>query len=176
MRRSALAAVLLASAVLAAAALGSGRAATVSLRSTSLGRVLVAANGRTLYMFTADKAKTSSCYGACAGIWPALLTSGRPSAGAGVKASLLGTSKRHDGKLQVTYAGHPLYFFSQDSQSGQTTGEGINHFGGHWWVVSAAGVAVTGTSGGGGYAVPPPQTTTNSGGGYGGGYGGGGGY
>jgi predicted lipoprotein with Yx(FWY)xxD motif len=171
--RGSLALLVLVSGLFAAAALGSGRAATVSLRSTSLGRVLVAANGRTLYMFTADKTKTSSCYGACAGIWPALLASGKPSAGAGVKASLLGTAKRHDGKLQVTYAGHPLYFFSQDSQSGQTSGEGINHFGGHWWVVSAAGVAVTGTSGGG-YAVPPPQTTTNSGGGYD--YGGGGGY
>jgi len=155
MRRSALAAVLLASAVLAAVALGSGRAATVSLRSTSLGRVLVAANGHTLYMFTADKTNASGCYGACAGIWPALVASGKPSAGSGIKASLLGTSKRHDGKLQITYGGHPLYFFAQDTKAGQVNGEGINHFGGHWWVVSAAGVAVTRAP-----VVSPPSYTT----------------
>ena len=106
-----------------------------------MGKVLVAANGRTLYLFTADKGK-SACYGQCAAYWPPLIAA-KPSAGVGLKASLLGTTTRKDGKLQVTYRGHPLYFFVQDKKVGDVKGQGFVHFGGAWWVVSAAGTRIT---------------------------------
>ena len=133
---------LIATGSLAAAALGSGKTSTVALRTTSVGKVLVAANGRTLYLFTADKGKTSTCYGKCASFWPPLIAT-KPSAGAGAKALLLGTTKRKDGKLQVTYAGHPLYFFAKDKKAGDVNGQAFVHFGGAWWVVSAAGQKIT---------------------------------
>lgn len=111
-------------------------ATTVDVRSTSLGDVLVDATGRTLYLFTPDTGGTSTCYGQCATAWPPLLTSGTPVAGSGVDASLLGTTTRTDGSVQVTYAGHPLYYFAKDSAPGQTNGEGV---GGVWYAVSPAG-------------------------------------
>jgi predicted lipoprotein with Yx(FWY)xxD motif len=132
---------LMAAGVVAAAALAGSSTSTISLRTTPVGKVLVAANGRTLYLFTADKGKTSTCYGQCAGYWPPLFA-GTPTAGAGLKASMLGTTKRRDGKLQVTYAGHPLYFFAQDKKAGQINGQGFVHFGGSWWVVSATGTSI----------------------------------
>jgi hypothetical protein len=82
------------------------------------------------------------CYGQCAGYWPPLIAA-KPTAGAGLKASLLGTTKRRGGKLQVTYGGHPLYFFAQDKKAGDLNGQGFVHFGGAWWVVSAAGKKIT---------------------------------
>jgi predicted lipoprotein with Yx(FWY)xxD motif len=127
---------------LAVTAFAAGRTSTVSLRTTAVGKVLVAANGHTLYLFTADKGKKSTCYGQCAGYWPPLFAT-KPTVGAGLKAPLLGTTKRKDGKLQVTYAGHPLYFFAQDKKAGQVNGQGFVHFGGSWWVVSAAGTKIT---------------------------------
>jgi predicted lipoprotein with Yx(FWY)xxD motif len=135
---------LVAAAVLAAtAALAStNKSSSISLRTTKVGKVLVAANGRTLYLFTADNSKKSVCYGQCAGYWPPLIAA-KPTAGAGLKASLLGTTKRRGGKLQVTYGGHPLYFFAQDKKAGDVNGQGFVHFGGAWWVVSAAGKKIT---------------------------------
>jgi predicted lipoprotein with Yx(FWY)xxD motif len=115
---------------------------SISLQTTKVGTVLVAANGRTLYLFTADKSKTSACYGRCASYWPPLIAR-KPTAGAGLKPALLGTTKRRDGKLQVTYGGHPLYFFAEDKKAGDVNGQGFVHFGGAWWVVSAAGRKVT---------------------------------
>ena len=133
---------MLAAGVLAAAAFAATNSSTISLRTTAVGKVLVAANGHTLYLFTADKGKKSTCYGQCAGYWPPLFAA-KPTVGAGLKASLLGTTKRKDGKLQATYAGHPLYFFAQDKKAGQVNGQGFVHFGGSWWVVSAAGTKIT---------------------------------
>lgn len=104
-----------------------------------LGRILVDSKGITLYDFVADKGKTSVCYGACAALWPPLITHGKPIAGPGVQASLLGTTRRKDGKLEVTYRGHPLYYFVTDRKPGQTTGQGVDQFGGPWWVLSPAG-------------------------------------
>lgn len=130
--------------------------ATVSLRSTSLGKVLVAANGHTLYLFTHDKGGKSRCSGQCAAFWPPLTVSAKPVAGAGIKASMLGWTKRSNGKLQVTYNHHPLYFFKLDKKAGQVNGEAINHFGGLWWAVSARGLPVKKGS-----ASPPPPTTTS---------------
>src|SRR4051812_21370637 len=113
--------------------------AKVALAKSPLGRILVDSKGITLYDFVKDKGTTSVCYGACAALWPPLLTHGKPLAGTGVRASLLGTTKRKDGNLQVTYGGHPLYYFVTDRKPGQTTGQGISQFGGPWWVISPAG-------------------------------------
>src|ERR1700744_1249200 len=113
--------------------------ARVHIAKTRLGQILVDSKGITLYDFVEDKGKTSVCYGACAALWPPLLTHGKPVAGPGVRASLLGTTKRKDGKVQVTYGGHPLYYFVTDRKPGQTTGQGVNQFGGPWWVLSAKG-------------------------------------
>ena len=117
--------------------------ATVALAKSPLGRILVDGKGRTLYDFPPDKHGMSTCYSACAALWPPLTTHGRPVAGHGVRASLLGTTKRKDGKLQVTYEGHPLYYFAPDKQAGDINGQGIKHFGGTWWVVSSAGAKIT---------------------------------
>jgi predicted lipoprotein with Yx(FWY)xxD motif len=113
--------------------------ATVAVAKSPLGRILVDSKGITLYDFPKDKGTTSSCYGACAALWPPLLTKGKPVAGRGVRASLLGTSKRKDGRLEVTYNGHPLYYFVSDRKPGQTTGQALNQFGAPWWVLSPAG-------------------------------------
>src|SRR4051795_623422 len=113
--------------------------AKVNLAKTRLGRILVDSKGITLYDFPPDKGTTSVCYGACAALWPPLITKGKPIAGPGVRASLLGTTKRKDGKLEVTYNGHPLYYFVSDRKPGQTTGQGVEQFGGPWWVITAAG-------------------------------------
>jgi len=104
-----------------------------------LGRILVDSRGITLYDFVADKHGRSSCYGACATYWPPLLTKGKPHAGTGVRASLLGTTKRKDGKLELVYNHHPLYYFVGDRKPGQTTGQGLNQFGAPWWALSPAG-------------------------------------
>lgn len=126
-----------------AAVVLAGGAATggtkLAIGKTPLGRILVDSRGITLYDFPPDKGTTSVCYGACAALWPPLLTHGKPVAGHGAQASLLGTTKRKDGKLQVTYGGHPLYYFVTDRKPGQTTGQGVDQFGGPWWVISAAG-------------------------------------
>jgi predicted lipoprotein with Yx(FWY)xxD motif len=111
----------------------------VALANSPLGHILVDSKGITLYDFVKDKGGVSSCYGACAALWPPLITKGKPHAGSGVRASLLGTTKRKDGKLEVTYKGHPLYYFVTDTKPGQTTGQGVNQFGGPWWVLSPAG-------------------------------------
>jgi predicted lipoprotein with Yx(FWY)xxD motif len=113
--------------------------AKVSVAKSPLGRILVDSKGITLYDFVKDKGTTSACYGACAALWPPLTTKGKPVAGRGVRASLLGTTKRKDGKLEVTYNGHPLYYFVTDKKPGQTTGQGVNQFGAPWWVLSPAG-------------------------------------
>jgi predicted lipoprotein with Yx(FWY)xxD motif len=113
--------------------------ATVSVANSSRGQILVDGSGRTLYLFEADKAATSSCYDACVGVWPAVVTTGPPTAGAGAKATLLSTTKRKDGTLEVVYNGHPLYHFSGDKTAGDVTGQGLSSFGAAWYVVSPGG-------------------------------------
>ena len=117
---------------------------SVALASTKLGKVLVDGNGRTLYLFEADKGTMSKCDGACASAWPPLTTSGKPTAGAGVVAAKLGTAKRADGTTGVTYDGHPLYTYAGDGAPGQTTGEGLTDYGAPWYALSAAGKSVVG--------------------------------
>ena len=116
------------------------------------GKILVDATGRTLYMFTADKHGKSSCSGQCAGFWPPLIASGSHSTATGVKATLFGKTTRSDGKLQISYNGHPLYRFLKDTKAGQTNGQGFNAFGGRWWMLSPAGTPIEqAVAAGGGY-------------------------
>jgi predicted lipoprotein with Yx(FWY)xxD motif len=126
--------------------------ATVSVASTDLGNILVDSQGRTLYLFAKDTGTKSTCSGECATAWPPLRDSAKPTAGSGVKASLLGTTPRSDGEPQVTYNGHPLYGYQGDSASGDTNGQAISAFGAPWYVLSAAGSEITtaSTSSGGG--------------------------
>jgi predicted lipoprotein with Yx(FWY)xxD motif len=135
-------------------AASSATAGRVTLHKTQLGKVLATSKGRTLYLFMKDKHGKSSCYGQCAGYWPPLMKKGALRAGPGVKANLLGTTKRKNGKRQVTYKGHPLYLYSGDSGSGQISGQGQNFFGGKWYVVSAAGSAIK--------AAAPAGTTSTT--------------
>jgi len=114
----------------------------VAVANTALGPVLVDGRGRTLYLFGKDNHGRSACNGKCAGFWPPLIASGKPLATAGAKASLLGTTKRPDGRLQVTYNHHPVYTFVKDTQKGQTNGEELNVFGAEWYAVSAAGAKI----------------------------------
>jgi len=127
-----------------------GTNATVSLRKTKLGMILVNSKGRTLYLFAKDRSGKSACTSRCAQYWPPLLSQGKPTAGPGVKASLVGQAKRADGSMQVTYNKHPLYTFALDKQAGQVNGEASSNFGAKWYAVSAAGTAV----------VKAPSTTT----------------
>jgi predicted lipoprotein with Yx(FWY)xxD motif len=100
---------------------------------------LVGSNGRTLYLYQADKNGTSACSAACAAAWPPDTVTGAPEAGSGVSQALLGTIKRSDGTTQVTYNGHPLYYFSADKAGGAAHGQGVKAFGAEWYVVNASG-------------------------------------
>jgi predicted lipoprotein with Yx(FWY)xxD motif len=117
-------------------------ATIVSTAKTSLGRILVNSRGHTLYMFAKDKNDKSACAGQCATFWPPLIAAGKSHAAAGARASLLGTTKRADGRMQVTYNRHPLYTFVKDIKKGQTSGEGLSAFGAKWYAVSPAGARV----------------------------------
>ena len=114
-------------------------AATVKMRSSGLGKILVDSQGRGLYLFEKDTGTKSTCSGACAAAWPPFTTSGKPKAGSGVTASLLGTTTRSDGKTQVIYNGHPLYYYAGDQKAGDTNGQNLDQFGAEWYVLSPAG-------------------------------------
>ncbi len=145
----------------------SSQAAKVETHSGDLGTFLTDGSGRTLYLFAADHGATSTCTGACASAWPPFTTTGKPVASGQVNAGMLGTTSRAGGSRQVTYAGHPLYYFAGDTSSGQTAGEGSNGFGAKWWLVSPAGTAITHTSGAG--SMPSGGSSSSSGSGSGGG-------
>jgi predicted lipoprotein with Yx(FWY)xxD motif len=141
-------------AIAAASAFAAGGNAIVKVGPSNLGRVLVDAHGKTLYIWAHDKTPKSTCNGDCAVYWPPLITKGQPKAIAGANSKLLGTSRRSDGRMQVTYAGHPLYYFVKDTKAGQTNGEALTGFGGRWDPISAAGNAIRKSStSGGGYGV-----------------------
>ena len=128
----------------------------VSTAKTSLGRIIVKSNGHTLYLLGKDRNSKSACSGQCASFWPPLITSGKPRVTNGARAALIGTTRRTDGRLQVTYNHHPLYTFVKDTKAGQTNGEGVSAFGGIWDAVSPAGTKIVkptapSQSGGGGY-------------------------
>jgi predicted lipoprotein with Yx(FWY)xxD motif/Ca2+-binding RTX toxin-like protein len=124
------------------AAAASHGGAVVKLGHSGLGRIIVDSRGKTLYLWAHDKRGKSTCYGKCAKAWPALITRGKPRAISGARSALLGTTRRADGRMQVTYRRHPLYYFVGDKRAGQSAGEGLVAFGGRWYAVSAAGTAV----------------------------------
>jgi predicted lipoprotein with Yx(FWY)xxD motif len=152
-----------AAATSAAAAAGSGAAAgasaaapagpaAVDVKTGPLGAYLTDATGHTLYLYAPDTTSASTCYGKCVAFWPAFLTSAPPQAGSGADASLLGTSKRTDGTTQVTYMGHPLYFFKGDKAAGDTSGQGKE---GTWFVLNPAGAQI-------GSAPAPSASASNA--------------
>ena len=147
MKRLHLAIVAVVTALVATAVLGAGLASgsstaqgtTVKAAKSHLGKIIVDGRGRSLYLFEKDRRGHSACSGACAAYWPPLLTTAKPVAGTGVKKALLGTIRRSNGKKQVTYNGHPLYRFVQDTKPGQVKGQDTHFFGGGWYVISPSG-------------------------------------
>jgi predicted lipoprotein with Yx(FWY)xxD motif len=125
----------------ASAAASASTGATIALKTTSLGMIIVDAQGRTLYKFDNDTAGTSTCYDQCAANWPALVAAGTPTAGPGLDASKLTTVDRTDGTKQVKYGEFPLYYFAADKAAGDTNGQGKGKI---WWVVGADGKPIEG--------------------------------
>ena len=130
---------------------------TVQTRTTGLGRILVDGSGRTVYLFAKDPTNQPTCTGACATYWPPVLANGTAQAGGGASAADL-TTIAPGGHQQLSYAGHPLYYFIGDHKAGDTTGQGLDQFGARWYALTPAGSAVTqsadssaGADGTGGY-------------------------
>jgi predicted lipoprotein with Yx(FWY)xxD motif len=127
----------------AGAARNRGQGASVKVMNTRYGRMLFDGRGRALYLFTRESGSSASrCYGECAAAWPPFFTRGKPRAGSGTRASLLGTTRRRDGRTQVTYRGQPLYYYVSDRKPGQVTCQNVAEFGGTWLVVSPGGQAI----------------------------------
>ena len=122
-----------------------GQSAMVGVANENLGSILVDSQGRTLYLFRRDSGTKSVCTGACAIDWPPLRATGKPAVGRGLQASAVATSKRSDGAAQVTYHGHPLYTYTGDSKPGDTSGQGLNAFGGAWFAVTSTGAQASGS-------------------------------
>jgi predicted lipoprotein with Yx(FWY)xxD motif len=122
----------------------SGGGVTVTVKHASkLGTILAAGSKKlTVYMFEGDKGASSSCAGACASVWPPVTTSAGPVAAGAASSADLGTITRSDGTTQVTYKGHPLYFFAKDKDSGDAYGEGVHGFGADWYVIAPSGAKV----------------------------------
>lgn len=143
---------------------GSGEATIATGEVSGLGTVLVDSEGNTVYLYTPDKGTESTCYGGCEAAWPPVVAEGKPSAGEGATSSALGTTKRKDGTMQVTYNGHPVYTFSGDTAPGEAVGQEDD---GTWFVIDEAGEAVKGGAPGGGTTTTESTTTGSAGaGGY----------
>jgi predicted lipoprotein with Yx(FWY)xxD motif len=140
----------------AAVAIARTSTATVTTHHGRLGQMLAAANGHTLYLLAADRNGKSTCYGPCASVWHPLLTGGRPVAagGSGVKANLLGKTRRSNGTLQATYNGHPLYLYTKEVKAGDMHGENVNQYGGRWYAVGTSGNALKPKKAPSGYGCP----------------------
>jgi predicted lipoprotein with Yx(FWY)xxD motif len=137
-----------ASAASAPATTASGQPATIGTANEGeLGTILVDSQGRTLYLFQSDSGSTSACFGACAGTWPPLRATGKPTVSGAANASLVATTTRSDGEPQVTYNGHPLYLYAGDENAGDTRGQGLTDFGAGWYVLTPAGEQVSGQAG-----------------------------
>ncbi|HEY2319898.1 MAG TPA: hypothetical protein VGH67_16450 [Solirubrobacteraceae bacterium] len=117
-------------------------ASAVSVRSTSLGKTLVDAKGRTLYLFEGDRRNVSRLSSAGLSVWPRFAAAGPVTAANGLQMSKLGTTTSPRGVRQVTYNGHPLYYYVGDSKPGSTRGQGLNQFGALWYVLGPTGNAV----------------------------------
>ena len=144
-----------------AGASASGSAMVISTKAGSAGTFLTDGSGRTVYLWVKDGMGSSACSGACAALWPPVTTAGSPTASGSAQASDLGTITRSDGTKQVTYDGHPLYYYAGDSSAGQTNGQGTDSFGAKWWLVAPAGTSIT--SAGGGTTPSAPASTAGGG-------------
>ena len=149
-----------------AAAGGSG-STVITTVSSSAGTFLANGSGHAVYLWSKDGNGMSACTGACTGAWPPVTTTGQVTASGGAKSSDLGTITRSDGTKQVTYDGHPLYFFSGDSGPGMASGQGNDGFGAKWWLVSPSGSDVTSavtafTKSGSGTSPAPAATPASS--------------
>ncbi|MFI6725969.1 hypothetical protein NRF20_37830 [Streptomyces sp. R-74717] len=131
--------------------------------SSPLGTILVDGEGRTLYLWEADTTSRSTCSGECAKEWPPVIVSGEPVAGEGVKAGLLGTTKHSDGSREVTYNGHPLYYFADDKKVGGINGQKVNDSGAEWYVLDTSGNEVTDRAKSGTPQPSPAQPTSGGG-------------
>jgi predicted lipoprotein with Yx(FWY)xxD motif len=146
-------AIVLAAIAVAVFAVGGGKAqashphaaggSAIAIRSTSLGQTLVDANGRTLYLFKGDRPNVSTLSAAGTAVWPRFVSAGHVKAEGGARAALIGTTSSPSGVRQVTYAGHPLYYYVGDSSPGSTRGQGLNQFGALWYVLGSSGNAIT---------------------------------
>jgi predicted lipoprotein with Yx(FWY)xxD motif len=140
----------------------------ISTQAGSAGAFLTAGSGRAVYLWAADGMNMSACSGACAAAWPPVPATGTLTATGGAKASDLGTITRSDGTKQVTYDGHPLYYFVGDSAAGQTNGQGSDNFGAKWWLVASSGAKITaaGTAAAANAPAPSAPASSNAGGGW----------
>jgi predicted lipoprotein with Yx(FWY)xxD motif len=148
-----------------ASAAGSS-ATVITTANSSGGAFLTSSSGRAIYLFLADSKDKSNCSGACASTWPPVTTTGTPTASGSAQSSDLGTITRSDGTKQVTYDGHPLYYFAGDTGAGTDKGQGIDGFGAKWWLIAPSGSSITTAvtlSGGSGAS---PSASSNGGGGY----------
>ena len=157
------------------AAAGSGasgsKATVITTASSSAGTFLTDGKGRAVYLWVKDSGGTSACSGACAGAWSPVTTTGTVTASGSAKAADLGTITRSDGTKQVTYAGHPLYYYSGDSGPGTASGQGSDGFGAKWWLVAPVGSDVTAavssfSAGGSAPAATPSANSKSAGGGW----------
>jgi predicted lipoprotein with Yx(FWY)xxD motif len=154
-------------------AVGSGMAkarssvrTVVSVRHTPLGQTLVGANGRTLYLFEGDKTKVSTLSSAGREIWPPLTAIGTVKAAGGASAGKLGTSTGPSGVRQVTYNGHPLYYYVGDTAPGSTKGQHLSQFGAVWFAVAPSGAAIRTAPSSSGSHSASPVTSSGSGSGW----------
>ena len=138
----------------------------ISTQAGSAGAFLTAGSGRAVYLWAKDGMNMSACTGACAAAWPPVPANGTLTATGGAKASDLGTITRSDGTKQVTYDGHPLYYFVGDSAAGQTNGQGSDNFGAKWWLVASSGAKITASSDTAAAAAAPAPASSNAGGGW----------
>jgi predicted lipoprotein with Yx(FWY)xxD motif len=138
-----------------------GGGTVITTKSGSAGTYLTDGSGRAVYLWSKDSMNKSECSGACIGSWPPVTASGGVTGSGGATASDLGTITRSDGSKQVTYDGHPLYYYAGDSGSGATSGQGNDGFGAKWWLVSPSGAALTGSSTANAPASPTPSKSSS---------------
>jgi predicted lipoprotein with Yx(FWY)xxD motif len=134
----------------------------ITTQAGSAGAFLTSGSGRTVYLWAKDGMNMSACSGACAAAWPPVPATGTLTAAGGAKASELGTITRPGGTRQVTYDGHPLYYFVGDSAAGQTNGQGSDNFGAKWWLVAPSGAEITAADTAAAAAGPAPAPAASS--------------
>ena len=135
----------------------------ITTHAGSAGAFLTNGSGRTVYLWAKDGMNMSACSGACAAAWPPVPATGTLTATGGAKASDLGTITRSDGTKQVTYDGHPLYYFVGDSAAGQTNGQGSDNFGAKWWLVAPSGAKITASDTAAAANAPAPSAPSTPG-------------